>query len=191
MPASRVPIADASIVAAAIPASTPVAASKWPSANRWCHPLTQTVPFCTVPAIACTWCEARFVPWQYSQHFCSTKCQQAEYHHRKRDERNAKSRKWHHANADKAKRSRWRSHLRRYGITPDDFNRMVDEQDGRCAICLRIPSHRLRVDHDHASGQVRALLCLQCNLAIGYLGESVSAALNAAAYIERYGGSNG
>ena len=141
--------------------------------------------------IACTWCKARFVPWQYSQHFCSTKCQQAEYHHRKRDERNAKSRKWHHANSDKAKQSRWRNHLRRYGITPDDFNQMVDEQDGRCAICLRIPSHRLRVDHDHASGKVRALLCLQCNLAIGYLGESASAALNAAAYIERYGGSNG
>ena len=141
--------------------------------------------------IECFWCSAKFVPWQYSQRFCSIKCQQAEYLDRTKDERNARVRNRRKANRDKYRQQDWKQHLKRYGLTPEAYNEMVDAQDGRCAICLRIPTHRLRVDHDHATNQVRQLLCLQCNLAIGYLGESIAATLNAASYLEKWGGSHG
>jgi len=48
------------------------------------------------------------------------------------------------------------------GVTDADYDRMLAAQDGMCAIpaCLRTPkTRRFHVDHDHATGQVRGLLC--------------------------------
>jgi Recombination endonuclease VII len=55
--------------------------------------------------------------------------------------------------------------LRRlYGISLDDYDNMLDDQGGRCAICLCRPRTRpLAVDHDHVTGRVRGLLCSRCN----------------------------
>lgn len=52
-------------------------------------------------------------------------------------------------------------HLRRrYGITSEEFDRLVAEQGHVCAICLTAkPEH---VDHDHVTGEVRGLLCFNC-----------------------------
>lgn len=54
--------------------------------------------------------------------------------------------------------------LDQYGITPAQFDAMVLEQGGCCAICDK-PAV-LAVDHDHNSGQVGGLLCLRCNLGL-------------------------
>ena len=53
-----------------------------------------------------------------------------------------------------------------YGITLDDYNRMFNEQNGKCAICQRHQNEltkSLCVDHDHKTKQIRALLCITCN----------------------------
>lgn len=64
-------------------------------------------------------------------------------------------------------RSRTTNHAARigrtYGITADEYNTLLAAQDGRCAICRQARSYRLNVDHDHASGHVRGLLCRLCN----------------------------
>jgi hypothetical protein len=71
-----------------------------------------------------------------------------------------------------ANRASYSSHLQAtYGITYDDYKAMYDWQGGRCYICRRAPkSKRLAVDHDHATGEVRGLLCADsdrgCNHAI-------------------------
>jgi len=53
---------------------------------------------------------------------------------------------------------------RRYGITPEQYEMMLERQGGGCAICHRPPKHRrLDVDHDHATKVVRGLLCFTCN----------------------------
>ena len=53
-----------------------------------------------------------------------------------------------------------------YGITLDDYNRMFNEQNGKCAICQRHQNEltkSLCVDHNHKTKQIRALLCITCN----------------------------
>jgi hypothetical protein len=50
-----------------------------------------------------------------------------------------------------------------YGITAVDYALMLNEQDGRCAICQRTPRYNLDVDHDHRTGAIRGLLCKLCN----------------------------
>lgn len=60
---------------------------------------------------------------------------------------------------------------RKYGISATDYERMSAEQGGVCAICQRLNNGRwdsgLYVDHDHATGRVRGLLCFSCNTALG------------------------
>lgn len=80
---------------------------------------------------------------------------------------------------------------RNYGMTVADYTRMLDEQGGGCAICGAEPptegrQRHLHVDHDHATGQVRSLLCHNCNTSIGLLGESVERAFAVAEYLERH-----
>lgn len=60
------------------------------------------------------------------------------------------------------------SHARRvednYGISAAHYDALLTYQDGRCAICRNVPrTIRLAVDHDHATGEVRGLLCKRCN----------------------------
>lgn len=60
-----------------------------------------------------------------------------------------------------------RAHLRRqYGITLEEFDRMVLDQEGRCAVCAE-PTPDLVVDHCHVTGVVRGLLCNSCNFGLG------------------------
>jgi hypothetical protein len=47
------------------------------------------------------------------------------------------------------------------------YDRLLAEQDGHCALCETTPkTRRLHIDHDHATGRVRGLLCFRCNNAL-------------------------
>jgi len=73
----------------------------------------------------------------------------------------------------------------KYGLSKDEFNAMVEATNGLCQICHNPPSRRsLSVDHDHATGKVRGLLCERCNLAIGNMLDDPARLRAAAAYLE-------
>lgn len=63
---------------------------------------------------------------------------------------------------------------------------MKASQEGKCAICGEIPDHDLRVDHDHHTDQVRALLCSNCNSGLGMFQEAPERLRLAAGYIEAH-----
>lgn len=76
--------------------------------------------------------------------------------------------------------------LKPYGISPDDFRRMLAEQGHACALCGGQPKRaRLAVDHCHETGVVRGLLCERCNMALGLLDDDADRMRRAAEYIDR------
>lgn len=77
-----------------------------------------------------------------------------------------------------------------YGITPEDYDRMLLEQNNSCAICnTKKPTGKWKVfavDHDHNTGKVRGLLCNECNRGIGLLKDSLTILSSACNYLERH-----
>jgi len=71
--------------------------------------------------------------------------------------------------------------LRKYSITKEQWEELAAKQEGKCAICLRyLP---LRVDHNHATGKVRGLLCHSCNLGIGIFEDDPDRLQRASEYV--------
>lgn len=55
-----------------------------------------------------------------------------------------------------------------FRLTIQDWDKILEYQDGRCFICRKLPREtRFHTDHDHKTGLVRGLLCSQCNRALG------------------------
>ena len=95
----------------------------------------------------------------------------------------ARTRRWQQENADRlnayrrqrredpiVKHRDWAGHLRRkYGMSVAQYEELILEQSGLCAICQNppAPGRRLHVDHDHDTQRVRGLLCFTCNNALG------------------------
>lgn len=73
---------------------------------------------------------------------------------------------------------------KQYGITLEQYQEMLARQGGHCALCPSTGNGRwLCVDHDHESKRVRGLLCIQCNSALGKLGDSVAGLQRAIVYL--------
>lgn len=82
----------------------------------------------------------------------------------------------HHRNAQ----------LKRYGLTRADYDELLAKQGGCCAICRRpdnLPFNNFAVDHDHATNEVRGLLCQRCNRTLGLAGDSAALLSAAANYL--------
>lgn len=105
---------------------------------------------------------------------------------RAREHRN----KWRTNNLERAlekdrERSR-RSHLKRnYGISEQEYTRMLNQQKGVCAICEESckTGKRLAVDHSHITGKIRGLLCFECNRRLGIVESFMEQALE---YLDKY-----
>lgn len=88
-------------------------------------------------------------------------------------------------NRERARRSRVKA---RYGITWQQRDQLIEEQDGKCAVCgdeFRNPK-ATHIDHCHDSGRVRGILCEGCNLGLGSFKDDPRRLLNAVAYLEKY-----
>lgn len=100
---------------------------------------------------------------------------------------------WKNHDANR-KRDRERQHTQgfkkklrqRYGISIEQYEKMAEKQKGLCFICENLPrkGYRLSVDHDHITGQVRGLLCNECNIGIGYLRHDIQSLQRAINYLK-------
>ncbi len=83
-------------------------------------------------------------------------------------------------------------------MTPEEYDTMAQAQDGVCACCGEKPDGRiggygkggsiakLVVDHDHTTGEVKALLCADCNCALGYMKNNPERIKKLLIYAEKY-----
>lgn len=99
---------------------------------------------------------------------------------------------WKLVPAEKKKERNRRWLIRRYGMQPEDFDAMMKNQNSGCAICrvtldLKSKDTALRphIDHDHALGHVRGILCGRCNSGIGQFQDRSGLLREAADYLDR------
>lgn len=80
-----------------------------------------------------------------------------------------------------------------HGITLEHYDFLLQQQEGKCAICKELPAKPLAIDHDHSccpgtkscGSCVRGLLCMSCNVGIGNLKENRTILESAINYLER------
>ncbi len=76
----------------------------------------------------------------------------------------------------------------RYDMEPGDYDSMLVAQGGRCAICgADAPGGKggkFATDHDHATDEIRGLLCNSCNIALGHFGDDSDVLRKAIAYLK-------
>ena len=73
----------------------------------------------------------------------------------------------------------------RYGLLQDDYSKMLAQQNGACAICLRSKDYDLYVDHCHTTNKVRGLLCASCNSILGKVNDDVDTLNRAIQYLNK------
>jgi hypothetical protein len=78
---------------------------------------------------------------------------------------------------------------KKYGIGIEQYNKMFAAQKGQCVICGRHQTEfakGLAVDHDHASGKIRQLLCVNCNNGLGCFMDSIGLLHKAVEYLQTH-----
>lgn len=110
--------------------------------------------------LVCEYCGGGFTTTAYQTKYCGDTC--------------------------KSRAADLRRRLKTYGISAKHYDRLLAKQHNQCAICSAPLSWaKTKIDHDHATGKVRGLLCNSCNLGIGLLGDTYEAVKRAAAYLRR------
>lgn len=125
--------------------------------------------------LTCTYCGEKYVPKHLKGNaaFCSRACKEGD--------------------RKQSGRGRETYLQRKYGISHEDYERILAEQGGGCALCgvkpeeLTMGKYRtyLHVDHCHDTGQVRGLLCPDHNLLLGRFGDSPKMFRRILAYLEK------
>jgi hypothetical protein len=93
---------------------------------------------------------------------------------------------WHKTDAGKLSSTNTKLKTR-FGITLEDYNKMLEDQRGLCLICeesLSYNGHKLSVDHCHTTGKIRGLLCKACNFGLGHFKDNSELLVKAIKYLE-------
>ena len=106
-----------------------------------------------------------------------------------KNENSARAAKWNRENKERrAPTIQKNNYKKRYGLTIEQKQAMIDAQDGKCAICKSDleTTHNVCVDHCHKTNKIRGILCRKCNLGIGHLNDSPQILKSAQMYLEKY-----
>jgi len=109
---------------------------------------------------------------EWNKNYAITHPKQIKVYHKKAD----KKYKDNHKEQIK-KQTRLQKIRYHYGVTPEEYTKMFNKQNGKCAICGRHQSELTRslcVDHNHKTGKIRGLLCNRCNLALSNINEDIN-----------------
>lgn len=95
-----------------------------------------------------------------------------------KDNRNSykdRRKEYYLANKEEHAKRMYKNHIRRkYNLTLENLDRMIEKQDNKCLICNKNFSilegwNKRCVDHDHKTGKIRGILCRKCNISLHYI----------------------
>lgn len=109
-----------------------------------------------------------------------------EYRQVKKKERNEYLKEWYRKNPEKKRAQKYRN---RYGIDIEDYEKILKEQNGVCAICGgtdlgRKSAKYFVIDHCHETNKIRGLLCHKCNMILGLCNDNPDILLNSVIYLK-------
>jgi hypothetical protein len=133
--------------------------------------------------VKCVVCAGEFSGKRRDSKFCSTRCRGKWDRARTKATRLEAHRAYHREYA-RRRRKKLGGQAALYGLKPQDVEIMMAAQGGRCAICKETFVRKHHIDHCHATGKVRGLLCHGCNTGIGMFKENPAALLAAADYVK-------
>lgn len=91
---------------------------------------------------------------------------------------------------DKGRTSLRKRHLKRqYNLSIEEYNTKLKEQGHKCFLCGKDEldlKGKLHVDHDHITGKVRGLLCINCNTGLGHFKDNIELLSKAIGYLEKH-----
>ncbi len=106
------------------------------------------------------------------------------HYQRNKKRKNEQKIAWRLKYPEKAALFRRRSMLKRiYGLSLEDYDNMVEQQNEVCGICGKVVEGNLLVDHCHATRKIRGLLCNNCNLGLGYFRDNLDILASATSYL--------
>lgn len=126
---------------------------------------------------------------------CRNKANREYYaaHPEKRKEKNDKKkeyRKLYYDNPEIKLKYRQKYIERKFGINYEQYNKMLAQQGGVCAICgsaeTKCSAEYLAIDHDHDTGEIRGLLCSNCNRALGLFQDNSEIVEKAMLYLKKH-----
>jgi len=101
----------------------------------------------------------------------------------------SRTREWGKNNLEKVKKAQRNYHTKtKYGITFEQEQELKNIQNNRCAICEDVLGlgHKAHIDHSHATGEIRGILCHLCNVLLGQARDSIEILKSAQKYLEKY-----
>lgn len=98
---------------------------------------------------------------------------------------NKRGRVWAQNNKDKVSNYAYKGRIRRqYNLSEEEYKVLYEKQKGACKICSLVPNKkRLHVDHCHSTGNVRGLLCENCNRGLGMFKDNINLLKSAQDYL--------
>lgn len=110
-----------------------------------------------------------------------------------REKLNRGSKSYKAANKDKVAASQRARRLRQLGWTEADYLKALEDQENRCAICLsEFQEGKVQkafapcADHCHSTGKARAVICRNCNVALGLFNDNPERMEHAARYVRKF-----
>ena len=107
-----------------------------------------------------------------------------EYYKKNKEKRNAASKNWYQDNKEAVSAS---NRKRKYGISSEEYDTMLEEQDNKCKICLvsftNLSPQHIHTDHCHTTNKIRGLLCNFCNVGLGHFKDDPKLLLKASIYL--------
>ena len=131
----------------------------------------------------------------YAEYYPKNKHRKKEYLERNKDYIRERSKKYRETSPVYAAHQKRRCSMNErlkytFGITESDYYKMLNNQNGVCAICknpetkiIKDKVQRLSVDHCHTSGKIRGLLCDKCNHGLGMFRDNTEYMLSAIQYL--------